>query len=297
MFERIAGEQELATLPEQVLEHQVDRADGAVEVQRSEEVGADPHEADERLHPSIQNRQASIRKERVADQPVEIERPRAEARHVGIAQDEVHVVDRVDPAQQAAQVPQPARYRILLVAPRADDEPGDLSRIERLVGRQFPLRRATDPPDRVAESVADDHRAEGLVSQAPAGQEVGVEEVAEGTMSDIVQQSGEPQQRFDVRSARTVRVMFGERRVELLRQSTTQMHRPDDMLETGVLGRREDPPGGLQLVDLTHPLHPRIVDQLPLAPFFGPQVDVRDERDVAVDRVVAEILATVGEHP
>ena len=43
-------------------------------------------------------------------QPLEIERPGVVARHVGVAEHEIHVVDRVDAAEQAAQSTQPARH-------------------------------------------------------------------------------------------------------------------------------------------------------------------------------------------
>ena len=49
------------------------------------------------------------REHAVVQQPVEVERPGAVARHVGVAEHEIHVVDGVQPAEQAPQKPQPLR--------------------------------------------------------------------------------------------------------------------------------------------------------------------------------------------
>src|SRR3954470_24144248 len=69
------------------------------------------------------------------------------------------------------------------------------------------------------------------------------------------------------------------------------MHRADHVLKACVFSRGKDPPGRLQLMDLPQPLHPGVIDDLPLGNFALGQPSVRDERYVAVHRVVAEILA------
>ena len=68
------------------------------------------------------------------------------------------------------------------------------------------------------------------------------------------------------------------------------------MLKAGVLGRRIDPPGGLQLVDLPQPLHPGIVDDLLLGDFSLGQSRGRAEGDIAVDGVVAEAFVLEISH-
>ena len=40
------------------------------------------------------------------------------------------------------------------------------------------------------------------------------------------------------------------------------MHRAQRVLESGVFAAREDPPGGLQLMDSAQPLQPRMVEQI-----------------------------------
>ena len=63
-----------------------------------------------------------------------------------------------------------------------------------------------------------------------------------------------------------------------------QVHRPQDVLEAGVLGRGKDPPGRLQLVDLPEPLEPGIIDDRLLGDLSLGQSLRRGERNVAVDR-------------
>ena len=79
----------------------------------------------------------------------------------------------------------------------------------------------------------------------------------------------------------------------MLDDPRSEVHDSEDMLKPHVLGRREDPPGGLELMDLPHPLDPRMVDQLLFGDLPLRQSRPRDERDVAVDRIVSEALRGV----
>ena len=58
-----------------------------------------------------------------------------------------------------------------------------------------------------------------------------------------------------------------------------------------MLGRGKNPPGGLQLVDLPQALQPGVVEYFPLAGFALGSPAGRSERDIAVDRIVAEPFA------
>ena len=53
---------------------------------------------------------------------------------------------------------------------------------------------------------------------------------------------------------------------------------------------------GLQLVNKPHPLHPRVVDDLPLSDFPFSGIGPRSEGNVTVNRIVAEVLAEVVFH-
>ena len=64
------------------------------------------------------------------------------------------------------------------------------------------------------------------------------------------------------------------------------VHRPERMHESGMFRRGIDPPGTLQLVDVSQPLNPGGVDQVFLGVFMWIRLSIRyGERDVLVDRI------------
>ena len=73
------------------------------------------------------------------------------------------------------------------------------------------------------------------------------------------------------------------------------MHGPQDVLETSVFGRWKDPPGRLQLMDLTQALDPRRVDQLPLAHLSGP-IGARNEREIPVHGIGKQVFVLKRVH-
>ena len=149
------------------------------------------------------------------------------------------------------------------------------------------------PRRRSPSSSRDDALAEQLVGQAEVGEEVVVEEVAERSVADIVQQPGHPHQLFDQRHRRRVGELRLERRVKLAREAPRQVHGAEGVLEAAVLGGREDPARGLQLRHAPEALHPRRVDQVLLGRLarrgIGPRIE-----DVPVDGIGDEAAALVG---
>ena len=131
------------------------------------------------------------------------------------------------------------------------------------------------------------------MGQVEVHQEVVVEEVAEGTVADVVQQAGHPQQLLDQRRRRRVGKHRAERRVELLGEAAGQVHGAQGVLEAAVLGGREHPARRLQLRDAPQPLHPRRVDQILLGRLAGHAARARVE-DVLMDGVGDEPAALVG---
>ena len=129
-------------------------------------------------------------------QPVQVEGPGAVAGHVGVAEHEVHIVDRVDTAEQAAQQGQPAGYLGLhgrasvggcSAGPRPGDQQGNLGRVELFAGLKLTMRVAAHASQQRPELFADDPGADRLVSFAQAGQEMLVEEMSKRTMPHVVQ--------------------------------------------------------------------------------------------------------------
>ena len=119
-------------------------------------------------------------------------------------------------------------------------------------------RVAADGADQRPQFVQDDVLPQVLVRQPILAEKVVIEEVAVGTVPDVVQQRRQPYQALDVRPRRRRlgRARLDERIVQVGDGPAGQVHRPQDMLEPRVLGRRKNPPGSLQLVDVSQPLEP-----------------------------------------
>jgi len=104
---------------------------------------------------------------------------------------------------------------------------------------------AADADDQIGEFAANDLAAEDFVVQTVVGQEVFVEEMAEGTVADVVQQRGETHERFDVSAAGHVGADFAEAVVKGGDGPGCQVHGAEDVLKSRVFGRGKNPPGRL----------------------------------------------------
>ena len=141
------------------------------------------------------------------------------------------------------------------------DEEDDLLGIERFVVGEPAVRIAANAAEQFGELAADDLAAEDFVVQPVVGQIMLVEEMAERSVADIVQQCGQSHQRLDVPAAGHVRAGFAEAIVERGHRPARQVHGPEHVLEPRMFGRGKNPPGGLQLMNLPEPLEPGVVDQ------------------------------------
>ena len=153
------------------------------------------------------------------------------------------------------------------VSDRPGDQQNDLFRIEPFVGFQPAVRIAAHPREQVAQFAADDVAAQRFMGQAEIGQKMFVEKMAERPVADVVQQAGHAEQRLDIASARHVRADLAQALVECRGGPAGQMHHAQHVLEARMFGRRINPPGGLQLMDLPQPLDPGMIDDLPFGDF------------------------------
>ena len=117
---------------------------------------------------------------------------------------------------------------------------------------------------------------------APAHQDLPVEEVAEGPVADVVEKAGQSQCLLDTGRRRRVREGGAQRLVDAPREEAGEVHGAEQVHEPRVLRRREHPPRRLQLVDAAQPLQPRGVEQRPLAWLVAAALG---DLDVAVQRV------------
>ena len=115
----------------------------------------------------------------IVQQPVEVEGPGAIARHVGVAEHEIHVVDGVQAAEEAAQKPQPLRRPVRRLRLGPGDERSDLLGVERFVGVKRPLGLRRTPRIRSPNSRRMISLPSDFVVQAEIGQKMFVEKMSE----------------------------------------------------------------------------------------------------------------------
>ncbi len=135
-----------------------------------------------------------------------------------------------------------------------------LLRVELLAVGHLAVGIPPHAADQVGQLVEDDAAADDLVVELVFGEVMRIEEMSERAVAHVVQQGRHPHQRLDVAAAGHVRAGLAEALVGRLDHAAGEVHRPEHVLEAGMLGRRIDQPGGLQLVDLAEPLDPGIVD-------------------------------------
>ncbi len=157
-----------------------------------------------------------------------------------------------------------------------------------LVGQ--PLARG---PARVARGI---ERAEELL----------VEEVGEWSVTDIVEEAGDPERLDDEALGRQRLVgrrdrdLGAERRVERSAPQPGLVHDAQAVGEPRVLGGREHPAGALELADPPEPLDPRAVKEIVLRdvlvgqPGLGGVLvrEVLGQLEIAVDRVTDQVDRT-----
>ena len=195
-LERVAAEQQLERRPEDLAQLQVDAAHGAVEVDLVIEVKARVEEHVERLGAVRMQSQAPLRDERVVDDPLHVDRTRGDATYIGIARDVIHVAGGEGADQRRAQGRQPFR-RLEAVELARRDQVGDPARVDPLPTLEVGGGRRPKLRDLVRQGAGDEGSADVLVVEVPGVEVVLVEEVAERTVADVVQQTRHPHRLLD----------------------------------------------------------------------------------------------------
>ena len=194
------------------------------------------------------------------------------------------------PTPEAAAPGSAARRRLPPLDPHQE---GDVPRVDALVVAERAARAAPQGADEPAQLVHDQVLRDLLVIEPEGGLQVLlVAEVAERAVTDVVQQAGKAHRLFDDGQRRCRRLHLDERRVDVLGQLPGEVHHAQAVREAAVLGRREDPPRALQLVDALESLHPRAVDDVRLGDLSGSR---QRDAQVAVQGVGDEVDVVVGE--
>jgi hypothetical protein len=91
-----------------------------------------------------------------------------------------------------------------------------------------------------------------------------IEEMAERAMSDVMEKPGQTKEFLQI--GERGKFCFEDPRkrgINLLRESPRDMHGPEGVLKTSMLGRGKYPTGALQLEDATKALNPGGIDHIP----------------------------------
>jgi hypothetical protein len=155
-----------------------------------------------------------------------------------------------------------------------------------IIAQRFTGGAAADGLDDLGDLGLDDVLAEFLVCEPELLQIVIIEKVAEGTVTDIMEERGNAKKLLNKIGGRAVRHRRFEGGIEVTGKPAREVHGAEGMLEPAVLGRGIYPPRALKLIDLTQTLHPGRVDQVLLGLF--PRPAGRGERDIPVDRITKE---------
>jgi hypothetical protein len=116
-------------------------------------------------------------------------------------------------------------------------------------------------PDEIAEFPMDNGLAEILMGDRKIRQKIVVEEMAKGAMPHVVKEAHHPQIPFHQRERRAVAGQnLTERRIEMPGKLSGKVHRPDHVLEPGVLSPRIRQMCSRKLSYSAHPLEDRIID-------------------------------------
>jgi len=218
---------------------------GAVVVDVGVEVEPRVQEHDERLDAAAVEREPLLAEEGVVHDALDVDGPHRDPAHVGVAQHVVHVVGGVDAREQRLEMREPARMlgggEGVALAHQIADPLG----VDALAALEGPRRAAPEPADQLAQFFSDDSLPHFLVGEIEVGQEIVVEEVAEGAVAHVVEQARHAEQLLEEGRRGGVGELGLEGGVELLGEAPGQVHGAERVLEAAVLGGREHPARGL----------------------------------------------------
>ena len=132
---------------------------------------------------------------------------------------------------------------------------------------QSTVRVATNSPEKVSQFLLDHGPSDVLMRDAELIEIVVVKEMTKRAVADIVQQRRHAQQAFDIRARRNISTRFAQRFGPVIDRYGRQMHGTKNMLKPHVFGGGKDPPGGLKLMNMSHPLHPGMINNVLLRGF------------------------------
>src|ERR1051325_209715 len=133
----------------------------------------------------------------VMDQTLAIDRADGNAAHIRIPRNVVEIVEGKNSARKRLQKTNPLWFLRILLTAGFLDRKCNVFRSQLLSRCKRPAGAPPELTDDVPQISLNDRLTQILVGQTEVDQEIVVEEVAEGTMAEIVQQAGDPHVLFD----------------------------------------------------------------------------------------------------
>src|SRR5262249_18489242 len=136
----------------------------------------------------------------------------------------------------------------------------------------------------------DDSLAKILMSEAKAAEKMVVKEMPERSVADVVEQSCQPHQAFDVSRGGDGFRLAGlhQKWIKTTNRSATQVHSAENVLKAGMLRAGINPPSALQLMNPPEALHPRMIDERLLGRLGA--IASRGEGNVTVQRIADQTI-------
>src|SRR4029453_18120001 len=205
------------------------------------------------------------REKRVMEEACTIYGSDGDAAHIGVSRYVIQVVEGKDAAREGLQKPYPFRFAMVFLAIFLNRE-RDILRTQLLAWIERATGTAPQLVNNLTEMVLDDDLSEILVGQVVCVEEIVIEKMAEGSMSHVVKKPCPPHVFFNKGSRRTlVANHFLERRIKMFGEFARHVHGTKRVLKAAMFSRGIDPPGALQLINVTQSLHPGGVNER----FFG----------------------------
>jgi len=198
------GTKDLHGLFEDLLELKIDGAGGAVIIDIGIKIEAGVEKHGQGIEPSFVEDESFLVKGGVVEEPSPIHGTDGNTGHVCIAQDIIDIIESENAPEELLEQEKPLRIFSILFPQRPLNEERHMLRVD-----GFPFLQGTmrAPPDSLQEGrnfFPDDMLADLLMIRFESRKILLVEEMTEGSVADVMEETSEPEEFFDIRGRRKV---------------------------------------------------------------------------------------------
>jgi hypothetical protein len=258
---------DLHCLFEDLLELKINGTGGAVIIDVGIKIKASIEKHGQGIDSSLVEEQSFLVEGGVVEESPPIHGTDGNTGHIGVAQNVIDIIESKNASEELLEQEEPLRMFSIFFLEWSLDEERYVLRVD-----GFPLFEATvrTLPNSLHDGrnfFPDDVLADLLMVRFESRKILFVEEMAEGTVPDVMEEASEPEEFFNVEWRRKlIPKDAGQRGIELFRKDTRYMHRPERVLKTGMFCRGKNPTGTLKLEDTPKSLDPGSINNVPLGP-------------------------------